>query len=94
MAGVTVSRNDLDWKASRTVLAIREAFENSEVIYNFLAQYPSNAEGGDHLTKPLDQGGFGYTDDEAYLIRLVFEQLHALDIEPILEQGSKLTGLE
>lgn len=94
MAGTTVSRSDLDWKVSRTVIEVREAFENVAIIKGFLDQNPSNGPEGDLLTKSAGEGGFGYTEDEAYLVRLVFDQFNALDVEPILETARRLTGLE
>lgn len=93
MAGFTVSRELLDMKAGEAVLHIREAFENADIVNSFLKQNPSNGPDGDLLTKPVEDGGFGYTADEAYLIRVVFEGFDALNVEPILEMGSKLTGL-
>lgn len=94
MAGINVTRSDLDWKAARTIQALRSAFNDVEIVFNYLSQHPSNAPEGDLLTKSEAEGGFGYTADEAYLIRVVFEGLHNLDVEPLLAQGSKLTGLE
>jgi len=47
---------------------------------------------GDLTVSP---GRFGYTEDEAYLIRTTFEQLAAMRpaIEPILDTARGLTGL-
>lgn len=95
MAGLQVTKDLLDLKSAQAVLAVREAFDQVETIFEYLATVPANAEGGDPLTLPLDQGGkFGYTADEAYLIRFVFESLHGLAVQPILDTGRKLTGLE
>lgn len=94
MAGNLVGRSDLDWRISRAVIALRDDFESVGIIKGFLDQYPSNAVGGDVLTKTVKDNGFGYTVDEAYLIRLVFDQFSALALAPVLEQARKLTGLE
>lgn len=103
MAGRDVSRGSLDQVAADAVIAVRDAFRQVRTVKAFLDQVPANAEGGDPLTKPIAQtvdsaegfvpGKFGYTDDEAYLIRLVFDQLNSLEVQPILDTGRKLTGL-
>jgi hypothetical protein len=103
MAGRDVNRSNLDQVTADAVIAVRDAFRQVRTVKAFLDQVPANAEGGDPLTKPMAQvadsppdfvpGKFGYTEDEAYLIRLVFDQLNALDVQPILDTGRKLTGL-
>lgn len=93
MAGFEVSRELIDMKAGEAVVRIREAFKEAEIVNGYLQQYPSNAPGGDKLTLSREEGGYGYTPDEAYLLRVVFEGFHTLNVEPILEQGKKLTGL-
>lgn len=104
MAGRTVTRSELDAKAADAVIAVRRAFVLVENVKSFLDNTPSNADGGDPLTKSTAQtdsmdpssapGAFGYTEDEAYLIRLVFDQLSALEVEPIIHTARKLTGLD
>lgn len=89
MAGRQVTRMDLDYKVAGTVIAVRQAFESVIAVSAFLAQNPADAPSGDPLIVK-----FEYTADEAYLIRLVFEQLNALDVESVLAQGRKLTGLD
>lgn len=97
-----MNRQMLDQKAASTIIALREALRNSETIYHFLATVPANAPGGDPLTKPQTDpetgifipSAFGYSEDEAYLIRFVFESLHGINVQPIMEAARKLTGLE
>lgn len=93
MAGLTVTRDLLDHRAAQAVIDIRNAFEKAQTVFDYLATVPSTPD-GDPLTKPVSEGGFGYTADEAYLIRVVFERLSALEVEPILVDGRKLTGLD
>lgn len=104
MAGANVTRNDLDYAISQAVIDIRQAFRKVDSIATFLNNHPANDNPDlDLLKAPLPNAGtpdatgtgFGYTDDEAYLIRIVFEQLSALRTNalPTLDLGRKLTGL-
>lgn len=103
MAGRNVTRMQLDEAVASAVIDVREAFRHVRTVKAYLDQVPQNSEGGDPLTKsttPTDSmdattapGLFGYTDDEAYLIRVVFDQLSALEVQPILDTARKLTGL-
>lgn len=103
MAGQAVTRQDLDYAVSQAIIDLRQACRKVDSINKFLSFHPSNAVGGDLLTNPLPTasdptgavGGFGYTEDEAYLIRIIFEQLNGVreTALPILETGRKLTGL-
>lgn len=92
MAGLQVSRSLLDMKSAEAVLAVRSAFEKVETLKGYLATLPDDAVGGDPLT--VSTGGFVYTADEAYVLRYVFESLNNLNVQPILDVGRKLTGLE
>jgi hypothetical protein len=94
MAGLKVSRALLDQKSSDAILAIRDAFRKVETLSEYLSTVPSDAPEGDLLVKTMEEGGFGYTADEAYLIRYVFQMLNDLNVQPALESGRKLTGLE
>lgn len=94
MAGLEVSRSNLDQKVAEAIIAVRRSFRQVDRVNGFLSNNPSNAVDGDLLTKDPAEGGFGYTADEAYLIRVTFEQLTALDVEGPLELGRKLTGLD
>lgn len=94
MAGFIVDRGMLDQTAAEAVVNTREAFRKVETVYDFLANNPLT-EDGDPLTKPAEEGGyFGYTDEEASLIRTVIETLHSLEPTDILHIGKKLTGLQ
>lgn len=103
MAGREVTRIDLDRETAEAVIAVREAFRRVRTVKAYLDQVPANSEGGDPLTlsvNPTDTmdastapGKFGYTEDEAYLIRVVFDQLTNLEVQPILDTARKLTGL-
>lgn len=108
MAGRNVTRAELDIKLAEAVLAIREAMTKVNTINGFLAQVPVGADGVDpltistSLTDPMDPnsapGKFGYTQDEAQVIRLVFQQLNELatstSISATLLAARKLTGLD
>lgn len=102
MAGIEVNRQMLDQKAATTVIALREAFRNAENIFHFLGTVPANAPGGDPLTKPQTDpetglfvpNSFGYSEDEAYLLRFVFESLHNMNYKPTMDAARNLTGLE
>lgn len=107
MAGFDVSRGLLDQRSAEAVLAVRGAFDIVEAITAFLATVPADAPGGDKLTRPqvppVDENGqptaepgFGYTADEAYLIRVTFEALHAArqSIAGTLDAARQLTGLQ
>lgn len=103
MAGANVTRNDLDYAASQALVDLRQAFRKVDAIQTFLVNHPSDAAEGDLLKAPQSgagdptsaPSGFGYTDDEAYLIRRVFQDLYDLKQQaaPIQEMGRKLTGL-
>jgi hypothetical protein len=95
MAGQTVTRNDLDYKMAQTLVAARNVIRDLETIEAFLERTPEK-DGVDPLTVPVVDGGeFGYTADEAYLIRNTFQQLNAAKptIGPVLDTARGLTGL-
>jgi hypothetical protein len=77
-------------KAAQTVLMLRQSFENVEAISAWLANHPN---GG---TDPLTQDPYGYTADEAYILRLFFETMESVRTEnsSTFEIGRKITGLE
>jgi hypothetical protein len=89
MAGFAVNRGNLDMKTAQTIVDVREAFRNVRTVQAAHSNLP-DVDGVD----PLTTGEFDYTPDEAYLIRLVFGDLNALAVQPILDTGRKLTGLE
>lgn len=90
MAGLDVNRNLLDMRAADAVLQVRNAFDRVESVAKWLVNTPS-VEGVDPLV-----ADFGYTEDEAYLIRYVFETLENLRVSnaALSETARKLTGLE
>lgn len=95
MAGQDVTRNDLDYKLSQTLVSARVVVKDLETIQSFLERTTA-VNGVDPLTVPFADGGkFGYTEDEAYLIRVTFEQLAAAKttIGPVLDTARALTGL-
>jgi len=106
MAGRTVTRQELDSRMSESLVLLRDAVTKLENINEFLATIPVDAEGVDPLSIPADLldamdptsavGRFGYTEEEAQLIRSVFGSLLALrtQLQPVLKQSRKLTGLE
>lgn len=71
-------------------MALRKAFGQVKNIATWLAQNP-----GSGATDPLVVN-FNYNEDEAYLIRLVFEHFEATRAaeEEMLNTARKLTGLE
>lgn len=93
MAGQEVTRNELDLKMARTLVAARTVVSDLETINAFLDR--PEIDGVDLLTAAPAEGGFGYSTDEAYLIRSTFQQLAGIrpTIGPILEAARGLTGL-
>jgi hypothetical protein len=88
--GYEVSKPVLDSKAAQALLQLREAFENVEAVSKFLANNPSDGQ-----VEPLVTV-YGYTVDEAYSLRLVFETFETIRINslPTFEIARKVTGLE
>ena len=105
MAGREVTRRDLDVTMANNIVAARDAIQGLETVNAFLALNPIGADGVDPLTisttptNPSDPtsapGKFGYTAEEAALIRDVFGKLASLkpSIDPVFEQAQALTGL-
>lgn len=95
MAGQEVTRNDLDYKMASTLVAARNVIGDLETINSFLLRTPE-VDGVDSLTvAPADGGKFGYSADEAYLIRHTFQQLESIKptVGPLLDAARALTGL-
>jgi hypothetical protein len=70
MAGQEVARPDLDYRMSQTLVSARNVVRDLETIAAFLERAKPDANGVDLLVLPVDEGGkFGYTEDEATLIR-------------------------
>lgn len=109
MAGRQVTRQELDLRAAEAMLAVREALAKVEKIASFLEAIPVDAEGVDPLTLPAtptdpmmptstSPGHFGYTEDEAQLIRYVMTGVRKVlsipENQAILKAGGRLTGLD
>lgn len=94
MAGLEVTRSQLDMKSAEAIIALRDAVAQAETIQAFLSTIPVAQDGTDPLVVPELEGGFGYTADEAYLIRFLFQSITDLPIDNLREQGRKLTGLQ
>lgn len=96
MAGQEVTRNDLDYKMAQTLVSARTIVKDLETVQSFLERTAPGVDEPDPLTVPLTDGGkFGYTADEAYLIRATFQQLSGAQatIGPVLDTARALTGL-
>lgn len=98
MAGFEVTKGLIDQKAGEAVVRLRDAFDLIEILSVFLSNVPSS--GGDGL-----ETIYGFSPDDAYLLRLTFEKLNALRLaayahggpnndEPsAFDYGNKFTGL-
>jgi hypothetical protein len=87
--GYNVDKGTLDMKAASTVLQLRQAFDNVEAISAWLINHPNDG------TDPLISD-FGYTADEAYVLRSFFETMESVRTTnaSTFETGRKMTGLE
>jgi hypothetical protein len=83
----------MDLRLGEAALAIRDAFDKVDNIYNFCQNNPSGAD--PETTDPLIVE-FGYTADEAYLVRVTFETLKSLKTnnDGLVTNLSKMTGLD
>ncbi len=105
MAGRKVTRLELDGAMADTLVSIRVAVDKLTTINEFLVTVPISADGVDPLTVSAQftdkmdptsaPGVFGYTEDEAKLIRDIFGKLlgAGATLAPVLKNGRKLTGL-
>ncbi len=89
-AGFEVSRNLLDARAGEAARDLLRVLSRAEQLARWLADRPEQ-DGVDPLV-----ADFGYTEDEAYLLRSTFTDLHALATaqSSLLARARKLTGLE
>lgn len=89
--GYEVNSSVLNSKVAEAVIDLREAFENVETIAKWLTNHP-NVEGSD----PLTSAPFNYTADEAYALRVYFENFETVRIANAanFDIGRKMTGLE
>ena len=79
-------------KASQAVLELRSAFQKVEAVASYLAYHPQPANEPDPLIAL-----FGYTEAEAYALRVVFEALDASRTSlnnTINNVARQITGLE
>jgi hypothetical protein len=88
--GYDVNKGTLDMKAAQTVLQLRQAFDGVEAISAWLSNHPS-----DGTNDPL-VADFGYSADEAYVLRNYFETFNGVRIANAntFDVGRKMTGLE
>lgn len=97
MAGYEVSRAGLDAKSAESVIAVREAFRKVRNVKSALDNIKSDAPDPFNADKTVDSltlEPFNYTPDEAYLFRVLFDNLSGLPVQELLDTGRKLTGLE
>lgn len=89
--GVEVTKFALDAKCAQAVIAVRSALEKVETVQAWLANHPvvDNVD-------PLTEDPFGYTEDEAYAMRLYFGTVDGIRTgnANISDIGRKMTGLE
>jgi hypothetical protein len=91
MAGIVVDRTSMDNKIATAVLALRGASDQCSHVQNFLVNNPVV-----NSVDPLTAAPFNYTADEAYAIRLVFQNFAAdyTNQAANFAIASKFTGLE
>lgn len=89
MAGIEVTKSVIDTRVAEAVLALRLAFDKIENVAKFLANNPNGE------TDPLISV-YGYSADDAYLIRLVFESFESTRVNnaTMFDTSRKLTGLD
>jgi hypothetical protein len=88
--GYEVNQDILNAKCADAVIKLRSAFDGIENIAKWLANNPS-----DGTNDPL-VNEFGYTADEAYVIRIFFETFDSVRTAntSTFDIGRKMTGLE
>ena len=88
--GFNVTPDMLNTKVAQAALQLRHAFENIETIKVWLDNHP---DGG---TDPLTQEPFNYTADDAYAMRLFFQNWNQIRMDNAanFDLGRKMTGLE
>jgi len=88
--GLEVTKQGLDMSAAQAVLELRRALDKHEAIAAWLANHPV-VDGVDPM-----MSDFGYTADEAYVLRMYFEGVDAIrTANPnLISTGRKMTGLE
>lgn len=90
MAGISVDRQSIDSKVAESILTLRMGLAKSESVAKWLVNNP--------VVDDIDPlvATHGYNEDEAYLLRYVFEQIELMRINSITlqETARRLTGLE
>lgn len=91
--GFDVTKQTLDAKTAQAALRLRESFDQIETIAKWLANHPNP--GPDNTNDPLVTD-FGYSTDEAYVLRNYFETFDGVRTanQATFDVGRKLTGLE
>lgn len=90
MAGNEVFKNLLDMRIPEVVVGLREAYRNADHIQGWLIDNPV-VDGVDPLTDASKN--FGYSEDEAQMIRHVFMRIEASELSDILVEARRFTGL-
>lgn len=88
--GLEVNKATVNMKSAQAVLEMRSALEKTEAIAKWLGNQPVV-----NAVDPLI-AEFGFTVDEAYILRLYFESVDAIRTNNItlFDTGRKMTGLE
>ena len=88
--GFDVTKEMLNAKVAQAALQLRNAFENIETVKLWLDNHPG---GG---TDPLTQEPYNFSEDEAYAMRLYFQNWNQVraDNAANFDLGRKMTGLE
>lgn len=90
MLGYDVNKYVIDSKSADAALSLRSTFAKVENLANWLANHPV-VDNVDPLVEL-----FGYNPDEAYLLRVTFEQFDMIRINnpTLFYNARKFTGLE
>lgn len=88
--GMEVTKGILDMKSAEAVLQMRSALNRTESIAKWLAAHSASEDGDPLVTE------FGYSSDEAYILRSYFENVDAIRTNNtnLIALGYKMTGLE
>ena len=91
MLGYQVDQNVLNDRCARTVIALRDAFNSVDTINAWLTNNPVV-----DSVDPLTADPFDYTADEAYAVRLFFQNMDTVRTANAanFDIGRKMTGLQ
>lgn len=89
--GMPVTRDDLNYKAATSIVKLRKAFGEIESVARFLAYHPNSGAPADDPLIAM----FGYTEGEAYTLRIVMEQFDAkrVDLANNFDISRQITNL-